>query len=439
MIYPGIQWITLSLFLWVVSSTLQAETSAILEQELAVDEQGRANKLETLLRPEWNYSLSNNWSATLIGELRYDAFAELGPSASKPINYGKINGPLVAGSEGSLHLRELFFDGEVRGSFWRIGKQQVVWGQADGLKVLDVVNPQSFREFILDDFEDSRIPLWMLNIDIPTGENGSVQLLWVPDNSYHEFAEDGTQFQITSELLLPAIATNQTVLAVSQTKPESIYSDSDVGIRFSNFVNGWDYTLNYFYHFHDSPVVFQTERQHGIDIDSTYRRNHLIGASASNTFGDFTFRAEVGFNSDTYHYTLPTDLGNNQGVHNSQEISSVVGLDWQGLDNTLLSVQWFQSRLLDYPSNKDIIRDQQNNIASFLYQQTFNNEIITVDLLALHSFNDKEGSVQLTLSYQWQSDITLWLGSDIFYGDQNGLFGQFSNNDRLTIGWQWGF
>ena len=288
-------------------------------------------------------------------------------------------------------------------------------------------------------FKDSRIPLWMLNIDIPTGENGSVQLLWVPDNSYHEFAEDGTQFQITSELLLPAIATNQTVLAVSQTKPESIHSDSDVGIRFSDFVNGWDYTLNYFYHFHDSPVVFQTERQHGIDIDSTYRRNHLIGASASNTFGNFTFRAEVGFNSDTYHYTLPTDLGNNQGVHNSQEISSVVGLDWQGLDNTLLSVQWFQSRLLDYPGNKDIIRDQQNNIASFLYQQTFNNEIITVDLLALHSFNDKEGSVQLTLSYQWQSDITLWLGSDIFYGDQNGLFGQFSNNDRLTIGWHWGF
>jgi len=49
----------------------------------------------------------------------------------------------------------------------RLGKQQIVWGETDGLKLLDVMNPQNFREFILDEFEDSRLPLWSVKYTVP--------------------------------------------------------------------------------------------------------------------------------------------------------------------------------------------------------------------------------------------------------------------------------
>ena len=68
--------------------------------------------------------------------------------------------PRLIGNRAEVELREFFLEGVFDRAQWRIGKQQVVWGQADGLKVLDVVNPQSFRAFILEDFEDSRLPLW---------------------------------------------------------------------------------------------------------------------------------------------------------------------------------------------------------------------------------------------------------------------------------------
>ena len=55
-------------------------------------------------------------------------------------------------------LREFYIDGHIGPAFVRLGKQQVVWGQADGLRVLDVVNPFSFREFIWPDPQDRRIP-----------------------------------------------------------------------------------------------------------------------------------------------------------------------------------------------------------------------------------------------------------------------------------------
>ncbi|MBF0281730.1 MAG: hypothetical protein HQM07_04100, partial [Zetaproteobacteria bacterium] len=44
----------------------------------------------------------------------------------------------------------------------RIGMQQIIWGKTDGLRMLDVVNPLDMREFVLDDFLDSRIGVWAI-------------------------------------------------------------------------------------------------------------------------------------------------------------------------------------------------------------------------------------------------------------------------------------
>ena len=44
------------------------------------------------------------------------------------------------------YLREAYVDTEVGDWDLRLGKQQVVWGTADGIKLLDIVNPTDFRE-----------------------------------------------------------------------------------------------------------------------------------------------------------------------------------------------------------------------------------------------------------------------------------------------------
>ncbi|MEE8179493.1 MAG: DUF1302 family protein, partial [bacterium] len=54
-------------------------------------------------------------------------------------------------------LRELYVDFLSDRLDVRMGRQQVVWGTADGVKILDAVNPTDMREFTLDDYADSRI------------------------------------------------------------------------------------------------------------------------------------------------------------------------------------------------------------------------------------------------------------------------------------------
>ena len=79
------------------------------------------------------------------------------------------------------YLRELYVDTSLGGWDFRIGKQQVVWGKADGVKFLDIINPTDFREWGQNTMEDSRIPLWMLTAEKDLGNNNSLQFVWVPD------------------------------------------------------------------------------------------------------------------------------------------------------------------------------------------------------------------------------------------------------------------
>lgn len=84
-------------------------------------------------------------------------------------------------------LRELYIDTEAAGWAFRLGKQQVVWGTADGIKLLDIINPTDYREMAQNAMEDSRIPIWMINTEKNIGASGNIQLI-VSENRKNQFA-----------------------------------------------------------------------------------------------------------------------------------------------------------------------------------------------------------------------------------------------------------
>jgi len=74
-------------------------------------------------------------------------------------------------------LREAYFDKKADDWDLRIGKQQVVWGTADGIKLLDIVNPTDFSEMAQNQMEDSRIPVWMVNAEKIQEDGSSLQFI----------------------------------------------------------------------------------------------------------------------------------------------------------------------------------------------------------------------------------------------------------------------
>jgi len=74
-------------------------------------------------------------------------------------------------------LREAYIDAETNGYSIRAGKQQVVWGTADGMKLLDAINPTDYSEMAQNQMEDSRIPVWMINAEKDVADGGSFQVI----------------------------------------------------------------------------------------------------------------------------------------------------------------------------------------------------------------------------------------------------------------------
>jgi hypothetical protein len=93
---------------------------------------------------------------------RYDAVYDIrGSYRDRDYNRGDFQFP-----EGKTP-RELFFDigfgGALKDLSLRIGKQQVVWGESDLFRSLDIINPLDLRQsgFVGEDFADFRQPLWI--------------------------------------------------------------------------------------------------------------------------------------------------------------------------------------------------------------------------------------------------------------------------------------
>ncbi len=334
---------------------------------------------------------------------------------------------------GGLELSELYWEFETGLGYWRLGKQQVVWGEADGLKLLDVVNPQSYREFLLDDFDESRIPLWMFNGEFSLPNDSILQILWIVDGTTHELAPSGSPYEFTSPLLVPQKGGATDDRVESPKAPSHWIRDSDFGVRLAHFWNGWDITLNYLYHYIDDPVLRTSIEGVTPFVSANYERSHLLGGSASTALGDWVLRTELAYETDRYQrsvVSLP-------GVVKTNQWGSVIGLDYQGWTDQLISLQWFQSRVLG--QNNLTVKDERENIISLIWEHRFLNDTLTFRASNLSSLNRHDGLVRVKMSYNLISNLDVYLGGDRFYGNHKGLFGQFDQADRVAVGAELGF
>jgi hypothetical protein len=74
-------------------------------------------------------------------------------------------------------LREAYVDTMIDDWSLRVGKQQVVWGTADGAKLLDIINPTDYTEMAQNQMEDSRITTFMINAEKIQDDGSSVQIV----------------------------------------------------------------------------------------------------------------------------------------------------------------------------------------------------------------------------------------------------------------------
>lgn len=421
-----------------VAVATDVQVSHVLNSHWAVGIEERGTQLlDVSWQPELKWRFEGGGRLTGITQLRIQSEQGLQPSDMQRDSYDSVSRPVLVGDKAELEIRELYTEHSLGDWYFTLGKQQIVWGKADGLKVLDVVNPQSFREFIVDEFEQSRIPLWSVNAERSFAD-WTLQLLWIPDQTYHALPNRDATYAFTSPRLVPKAPAGVETRLLNPKRPSRIVADSDIGLRLTSFLGGWDLSLNYLYQYYNQPALHQqiiTGPSSIVEITPRYHRTHLLGGTFSRALGNWVIRGEVGYFTDRYFITTAsTDA---DGVGESPELSFVLGVDWTGLRETFISAQLFQSWLPDH--DQGFMRRELDTSMTFLAKREFMNKILSAEVLWIANSRDGDGLVRPKVNYELEDNLTVWAGLDIFYGDKKGLFGQFDRNDRLSLGLELGF
>ena len=93
--------------------------------------------------------------------------------------------------ETDLGLREAYIDFTTTAVDFRVGKQIIIWGRADGLAITDIVSPRDLTNFLIPDFRELRLGVTAAKADAYLGP-AMVQLIYLPQFTPSVLPEPGS-------------------------------------------------------------------------------------------------------------------------------------------------------------------------------------------------------------------------------------------------------
>jgi len=206
-------------------------------------------------------------------------------------------------------FREYYLGTQITDRVWTaVGRQQVVWGDVAGFRVMDIVNPLDLRwHFSLENWEDIRIPLHMMNTIISVPEvNGNFQLVWVPgiDERYNRvnraFGNPGHRWGVNNPPGAGKPGEIFPTVEDPKADPSGIsrsLSDGDIGGRWQHTVGGLTYGVMNMYKHNDNPAVYYSGSPlTGGELNLHHFRSNVLGVSFNyfDNFTDGVWRGEAG-------------------------------------------------------------------------------------------------------------------------------------------------
>ena len=226
--------------------------------ESADGERDRINtkmfKTAVQLKPQYNFTQNVSVFA------RFQAAIDRGTETDYPVDVDifpkSYDGDLMlTGDEWAIGLKELYMDFDTQYVWLRMGKQQVSWGQSDGLRLLDIINPLdktwhgiSLNEPYLDAFDNLRESLWMARLTLKSPwetdnlNDVQLELLWLPgDFVGSEFVGHINPAHGSPYNFEPDVFNSENVTPGGQ----------EWGARLMGKYRGLEWSLNYFRHYED--------------------------------------------------------------------------------------------------------------------------------------------------------------------------------------------
>ncbi|MBT3496190.1 MAG: hypothetical protein HOG20_00455 [Candidatus Marinimicrobia bacterium] len=335
----------------------------------------------------------------------------------------------------SLGLREAYMDVYFNTMDLRIGKQQIIWGKADGMFITDIVSPKDLGEFLLRDFDEIRTGITSLKANYYLGDN-TVEMVWIPTFTPTIMPNETSIWSRIPEFPLPI------TIDESQKEIPGRLENSEGFIKFSGMSSLLDYEIMAGVMWDDDPtlhivpiITVDNPTPTGLRLSPIHHQLTLMGGSFSSELGGLILRGEGAYYMgkqfsalNPEQMNLPTSLLEKDYAH------YLIGTDFS-IGTTRFSTQFIQRAILDYDDL--IVQEELDNTMTFLANRTFLQETLTLQLFGYVGLNNEDALIRPSLTYDLADGFEILAGANIFVKNEEsetaGLFGHYDENDMVYV------
>ena len=321
-----------------------------------------------------------------------------------------------------LELREAYLAYAKGNLDLRVGRQIVVWGVADALRLTDCVSPCDYTEFLAQDYDDIRMPVNALrtrytwrSVTFEAICNPVADFFILPTDRHNPWA-----------LTLPSAPLPYTI-DLESGKPEKRLRNMEYGGRITTNLSGIDFSLSVLRTWNKMPALSLTVSDNGksLLVKGEYRRMTMLGADCSLPVGQFVLRGEAACYFDE---AQSRGVGKDVVCRNTYNI--LAGVDWYPGNDWNFSAQYchkYTAGNLDGLSvyrhaalatariSKELMRNSLK-LSTFAYVDVSNGGV----------FN------RFSASYALNDQIELTAGYDFFHADK-GKFAMYKQNSEVWV------
>lgn len=347
----------------------------------------------------------------ITGNQYGNAYTEIRYKASE--NNNEKNGFQLREGYVNLYLGKFDF---------RIGRQIVLWGRADGFNPVNNITPADFTVFSPDE-DDKRLS----NFVVRSTSNFypfKLELDWVP---------------VYKASVLPfANATLPAGISWGEGHiPDTEWKNSSFGIKLDFENPAFDGSLSYFNGYHKMPGLNYNLTTTGANVFTRPWQVQVFGFDFSTTTGNLGLRGE-------FAYTLPDDDTDSLFSIPRRQLEYTLGIDREW-GNFSLIVQYVGKYIFDLNEENSLqsaLARETNRWNQMLFgqQEKWNHSIsirpsvnllhetLKCEMLGLAGFSTEEWFVMPEATYIISDALTFCIGAQLFNGPNNTLYGFISDS-----------
>jgi uncharacterized protein DUF1302 len=296
-----------------------------------------------------------------------------------------------------------------------LGRQIVIWGRSESLRVLDVLNPLDNREPGRVDLEDIRRPVSMLNLKSYAG-NWSAALIAIPEIRFDANPVVGSDF-------FPG------TFEPRDRRPDS-FTNPELAGAVNGIFSGWDISFHGAWFWNDLPRLDDSPVPQLV-----HDRLWMVGSGGNYALGSWLFKAELAY-LDGFGFAGVSD--------EKSRFDALVGLEYYGLTDTTFVVELVERHLFDYerairrPPN--FTREDAQEIALRLSRNFWNDTLHATLLGIVLGIDARDGSIaRFDLDYDVLDALTVGVGLLLYQQGELPPLDIWGDNDRVIFKLKYSF